>query len=139
VRDSGLLHSMLGIDSMEKLLSHESCGLSWEGFVIESLISVDSRLIRPFHFRYNQKDEIDLVLKFAFDDKACWGIEIKSGFKPRTPAGFIRATQQISCNRRFMVTRGMGRDTGDDIQSVTLTKMIELLGEFVRSACRDAG
>jgi uncharacterized protein len=132
IRDSGLLHSVLGIGSRENLLTHENCGLSWEGFVIESLITLDSRQIVPFHYRFNEKDEIDLVLKFRFDDTALWGIEIKSGFKPRVPAGFIRATEKISCTRRFMVTRGQQETRSNGIECVTLSKMMELLGQYLQ-------
>jgi uncharacterized protein len=134
IRDTGLLHSVLGIDSMEKLLSHQSRGLSWEGFVIESLAFVDTHLVKPYHYRYDNKDEIDLVLKFDFDDGECWGIEIKSGIEPRTPDGFKRATKQISCTRRFMIKRGSANERHDGIEEISLAKMIDVLGNFVRSA-----
>ena len=55
VRDTGLLHAVLGVNSMTKLNAHQGMGLSWEGFVIESLIAVDSGSIRPFYYRFEEK------------------------------------------------------------------------------------
>jgi uncharacterized protein len=133
VRDTGLLHAVLGISSMTSLNAHSSMGLSWEGFVIESLLSIDSGSIRPFHYRFDQKDEIDLVLEFSFNDNERWGIEIKSGIKPKVPDGFIRAANQIACTRRFMIDRGPGRIRPDGIECVPLVKMLTILEEFVSS------
>ena len=41
VRDSGLQHQLLGIDSIKNLLSHPRVGSSWEGFVIEQLLGIE--------------------------------------------------------------------------------------------------
>ena len=39
-RDSGLLHHLLGICTMDDLLCHPKCGASWEGYVVEEIIKL---------------------------------------------------------------------------------------------------
>jgi hypothetical protein len=65
-RDSGLLHSLLRIRTMEELLVQPGVGVSWEGWVIDQiLISLDNRGVQydgPYYLRTNDGYEIDLVL-----------------------------------------------------------------------------
>lgn len=79
VRDSGLLHHLLGISDPDQLASHPIRGASWEGFVIEDLLRRE-RLARPqtqFHFwRTAAGGEIDLLLDRGEQRHA---IEIKAG------------------------------------------------------------
>ena len=51
VRDSGLVHALLGIVTMEQLAGHPVVGQSWEGYVIETLLSVLPSLATPFFYR----------------------------------------------------------------------------------------
>ena len=64
VRDSGLLHRLLGIDTETALLTHPRVGASWKGFVIEQVLAAephDEAYFRATH----QGAEIDLVLRRA--------------------------------------------------------------------------
>ena len=55
IRDSGLLHSLLGLDNHEALLNHISVGVSWEGFVIEQIInSLDDETVSYTHLRAHE-------------------------------------------------------------------------------------
>jgi len=61
VRDSGLLHALLGLDSHRQILSHPKCGASWEGFALEELL----RAIRPreaYFWGVHAQAELDLFL-----------------------------------------------------------------------------
>lgn len=77
-RDSGLLHSLLNVKKYEDLLRQAWVGASWEGFVIEQILSgleIKGVEVRPYYFRTHDGHEIDLILEFSSDE--IWGIEIK--------------------------------------------------------------
>ena len=85
LRDSGLLHSLLEIDSMEDLLGHPVVGASWEGWCVELIISVLRRW-RPSFYRTSSGEEIDLVMergqkRLAFEFKASRAPKLSRGFK----------------------------------------------------------
>lgn len=63
IRDSGLLHALLGIDHKETLLGHPVTGMSWEGFVIENILSTIDQNHKPYFYRTSSSNEIDLVLE----------------------------------------------------------------------------
>lgn len=66
VRDTGILHALLGAGPKEDLLAKPWVGASWEGFVIEQILAVRSargEVVEPFFFRTHDGFEVDLVLK----------------------------------------------------------------------------
>ncbi|MBI4791767.1 MAG: DUF4143 domain-containing protein [Deltaproteobacteria bacterium] len=83
VRDSGLLHQLLGIDSLKALLSHPKAGASWEGFVIEQVLLTEPH-DEAFFWATHQGAEIDLILRRG---NALFGVECKRTDTPRlTPS-----------------------------------------------------
>lgn len=64
LRDSGLLHTLLSIDTYDNLLANPVAGPSWEGFVIENIITCYSRW-NPFFMRTSNGAEMDLILERA--------------------------------------------------------------------------
>ncbi|MCY4420864.1 MAG: ATP-binding protein [Gammaproteobacteria bacterium] len=104
VRDSGILHALLGLRTMDDLLSHPVAGKSWEGFVIENLISSTTGRANPYFYRTGAGAEIDLVLEFA--PGKCWAIEIKLSSAPTVDRGFYNATDDIGAERRILVHKG---------------------------------
>ncbi len=79
VRDSGLLHQLLGIGGAEELLAHPKCGASWEGYAIEQAIGV----VQPneaYFWATHQGAELDLLL---FKDGRRFGVEAKRADAPR--------------------------------------------------------
>lgn len=64
VRDSGLLHTLLGIKSFDELLGHPVVRMSSEGFVIESILSVAPRVVKPYFYRTAAGSEIDVILGY---------------------------------------------------------------------------
>jgi len=83
VRDSGVLHQLLGIHTDRDLLTHPKCGASWEGYVIEEVLAA----VRPdeaYFWATHQGAEIDLVLR---KDGRMFGVECKRTDTPRlTPS-----------------------------------------------------
>ena len=104
VRDSGVLHSLLGLRTMDDLRSHPVVGKSWEGFVIENLVSAAAGQAKPYFYRTGAGAEIDLVLEFAPGN--CWAIEIKLSSAPTLEKGYVIAANDIGAERRILVHKG---------------------------------
>ena len=81
VRDSGILHALLGIPDYNALAGHPVVGASWEGFVIENLLSAVPDRTSASFFRTFRGAEMDLVLEFPRGHRF-WAIEIKRGLSP---------------------------------------------------------
>ncbi|MBU1820440.1 MAG: DUF4143 domain-containing protein, partial [Bacteroidetes bacterium] len=65
IRDSGLTHALLNLTTLEDLLSHPVAGTSWEGFVLENLLSGLPLGATPWYYRTAAGAEIDLVIEFS--------------------------------------------------------------------------
>ncbi|VGO16792.1 hypothetical protein PDESU_05384 [Pontiella desulfatans] len=98
-RDSGLLHSLLGIANRTDWFGHPSFGSSWEGFVIENL-TASAKDWDPFFFRTAGGAEIDLVLKRGTRLVA---VEIKASSAPKIPIGFKNAIEDIAPDKALVV------------------------------------
>ncbi len=104
VRDSGLLHALLAIGDKDTLLGHPVVGASWEGFVIENLLSSAPPGVQGHFYRTSGGAEIDLVL--AWPDGRLWAVEIKRSLSPRPERGFHSACADLGPERRFVVYPG---------------------------------
>ena len=104
VRDSGILHALLSLCTTDDLRSHPVAGKSWEGFVIENLVSAAIGRARPYFYRTGAGAEVDLVLEFA--PGKCWAIEIKLSSAPTVDRGFYNAANDIGAERRILVHKG---------------------------------
>jgi predicted AAA+ superfamily ATPase len=107
VRDSGILHALLNLQTVDALRSHAVSGKSWEGFVIENLIGAAKGKARPYFYRTGAGAEADLVLEFAPGN--CWAIEIKLSSAPTVDRGFHNASEDIAANRKILVYKGKER------------------------------
>ncbi len=104
VRDSGLTHALLRITKFNDLLGHPVVGGSWEGFVIENILSVAGSRVQPYFYRSAGGAEIDLVLEMS--PKERWAIEIKRNSVPGLRKGFHMACEDIKPSKRFVVYGG---------------------------------
>ena len=107
VRDSGLVHSLLNIPSFNDLLSHPVLGRSWEGFVIENILSTLDTKALPYYYRTSAGAEIDLILEFSGQEK--WAIEIKHASTPVLSKGFHLACEDIKADRKWVIYSGDDR------------------------------
>jgi predicted AAA+ superfamily ATPase len=107
IRDSGLVHELLGIGDAEALAGHPIVGASWEGFVIENLLACAPPRTEASFYRAASGAEVDLVLTFR--DGKSWAIEIKRGFSPVLSAGFFSALQDVNPEKSFVVYGGEER------------------------------
>ncbi len=104
LRDSGILHAMMNLRTLDDLRSHPIAGKSWEGFAMENLISSAAGRAKPYFYRTAAGAEIDLVLEFTPND--CWAIEIKLSSAPSIERGYFSAVNDIRAKRRIVVHKG---------------------------------
>jgi predicted AAA+ superfamily ATPase len=104
VRDSGIVHSLLGLTTREDLLGHPVAGASWEGFVIETLIAAAPSGTAANFYRTATGAEIDLVL--TPPGERPWAIEVKRSLAPNLERGFYLACDDIDPARRIVVYPG---------------------------------
>lgn len=126
VRDSGLVHALLGLGTLESLLGHPVVGGSWEGFCIETLIAAAPPGSEPFFYRTAAGAELDLVLRLP-GDEIC-AIEIKRTTTPKVSRGFHLAVADIKARQNMLVYAG-GRNVpaGENLRAMPLTSAVEHL------------
>ncbi|OEK02879.1 ATPase [Roseivirga sp. 4D4] len=125
VRDTGVAHTLLGIDNFETLLSHPTVGASWEAFVIENILSILPDSISPSFYRSSGGAEIDLVLSSG---KATWAIEIKRSLTPKVEKGFYYGCDDVNATKRFIVYPG--KETYPVKQETIVTSLYSLMKEI---------
>lgn len=123
VRDSGLVHALLGVGDGEALLAHPVAGGSWEGMVIESLIAAAPSGTEAHFFRTAAGAEIDLLLELP-GRRGPWAIEIKRGLAPKIERGFHVACDDLRPERRLVVYSGSERfPLAEQVQAVSLGEL----------------
>lgn len=100
VRDSGLVHALLGLSTLDAVLSHPVAGSSWEGFVIEQLIAAAPTASVSF-YRTSNGAEVDLVLEFR--NGQTWIVEVKRSMAPTISKGFFVAAADLGAARKLLV------------------------------------
>ena len=109
-RDSGLLHCLMGVENVDELLRQPWVGASWEGHVIDQILTAlqqRGRRFEAFHLRTADGREIDLVVKLGSE---FWGVEVKLTTRPRLQHmnRLNEVADLIGAHRRFLVTRQPG-------------------------------
>lgn len=118
-RDSGICHALLGIADPEALLAHPVAGSSWEGFVIENLLSSAPKRSSFGFYRTAGGAEVDLVIETPPRD--LWAIEIKRSRAPTVSRGFHSACEDLQPKEKFVVHAGdESFPLGDGILAVTV-------------------
>jgi uncharacterized protein len=110
LRDSGLMHALLEIGTLDHLLGHVLLGASWEGFVIESLITACGPGSLPYFYRTADGAELDLVIQHA--GSVALAIEIKRSSAPQVSASFLASAEALDARRRLLVHGGKESWTG---------------------------
>lgn len=127
VRDSGLIHALLGIEDYNGLAGHPVVGASWEGFVIENLLTAAPRQTKASFYRTSAGAEIDLLLELP-GTQGMWAIEIKRGLSARPSKGFHHAREDLKPERAFIVYAGEERyPVAENIEAMGLREMAQFL------------
>lgn len=128
VRDSGILHGLLGIGSRKDLLGHPAAEASWKGFVIENLLANAPRNTTATFYRAAAGGaEIGLVLDLHGLHRP-WAVEISRGDRPEPSKEFLKARDDIEAERSFVVCSAEGhREQEQGVEVVGVRDLAELL------------
>ena len=130
IRDSGLVHTLLGIETLHELLGHPVVGMSWEGMVVETLLANAPFQTKASFYRTATGAEIDLVLEMGATH-GTWAIEIKRTTAPKMERGFRQALDDIKPDRAFIVYGGRHRYLNDeDVETISLQDMATKLARL---------
>ncbi|MEW6077874.1 MAG: ATP-binding protein [Thermodesulfobacteriota bacterium] len=99
IRDSGILHALLGIQNIDDLLGHPVYGSSWEGLAIENILTC-GRGWHPAFFRTSTGVEIDLILTKG---KKAVAFEFKASAAPTVGKGFWMALSDLNINEAWVI------------------------------------
>ena len=131
VRDSGVLHALLGIADKEALLSHPVVGASWETWVMENLLAHAPRGSEAFFYRSAAGAEIDLLVQRPGGER--WAIEIKRSLQPRLERGFHSACADLQPTHQWVVYPGTERyRLGESAWAVGLPELVQGLQTLTR-------
>ncbi len=133
-RDSGLLHALLQLQSLEDLLGHPAAGSSWEGWIIEQLLAEAPDAHRPWFYRTQGGAEIDLLLERPGNARPL-AFEIKRSTAPSPSKGFWSAIRDLGLNEGYVVCPCDERyPLGDGVWALPVH---EIPSFFARLADRD--
>lgn len=128
VRDSGLLHALLGLADKEAVLGHPVAGPSWEGMAIENILAAagtGGRRVQASFYRTSHGAEIDLVLSWPSAGE--WAVEIKRSLAPTVERGFHSALADLRPERALVVYPGQERyRIGPSIEAIGVAGACEL-------------
>lgn len=100
IRDSGILNKLLLIDTFNDLLGNPVFGSSWEGLVIENILT-SLRNWQPFFYRTATGDELDLILTKG---NRIIAVECKASSAPKLTKGFWKAIEDIKPDKTYIIT-----------------------------------
>ncbi|MDY6974494.1 MAG: DUF4143 domain-containing protein [Thermodesulfobacteriota bacterium] len=128
-RDTGLLHSLMGVRNYNELIEQPWVGLSWEGWIIEQiLIFLKTNDIShdAFYFRTADGYELDLVLKIK---SQLWAFEIKLTASPVKDdlERLKKASSMINADKTVLISRTKKEIAGSGIVSTNLKGALNLL------------
>lgn len=127
IRDSGILHALLGIESYDDLIANPIVGNSFEGFIIENIISELPLRTRTSFYRNSSGAEIDLILELP-KNKDTWAIEIKLSTSPKVSKGFYNAINDLKPAKSFVVYLGNDRyPIAENVEAIGLSQLTNLL------------
>ncbi len=130
VRDSGLVHALLGLTDINELSGHPVVGSSWENFVIENLLAAAPLRTRAGFYRTAAGAEIDLLLALP-GNAGVWAIEIKRGLAPSLSRGFHNARADLKPDKCFIVNSSDSRHpVADNVEAIGLRQMAEMLSQL---------
>ncbi|MEO0592870.1 MAG: ATP-binding protein [Myxococcota bacterium] len=107
VKDSGLVHALLRVESLDDLLGHPVAGASFEGFVIDTILRACPPRTQWHFYRTAAGAEIDLILDLPGGDR--WAIEVKRSSAPALGKGFRTAFTDVDAERGYIVYNGTER------------------------------
>jgi uncharacterized protein len=132
VRDSGVVHALLGLTSFDDVIGHPVVGGSWEGWVIENLLAMAPQGTQAYSYRTTAGAELDLLLDLPKRQR--WAIEIKRSSAPSVSKGFHIAAADVQATKRFVVHSGSeSYPIAADVTATTLRDLQHALAALTQS------
>jgi len=128
LRDTGLLHALLGLTDWDTLLAHPGVGASWEGFVLEQVIQV-LRLSQAYFWATHGGAELDLLF---FHNGSAYGVEVKFQEAPQVTRSMRIALETLGLEHLWVVYPGVHAYPADEKISMLPLSAIESLAQAVR-------
>ena len=122
-RDSGLLHSLMGIKTIPELVTHPRAGASWEGFALEQVLRI-AQPDQAYFWATHQGAELDLLM---FRGQRRIGVEFKRADAPRVTPSMRIAIADLKLDALYVVHPGLHRfPMGEGIEAVPLWALLPL-------------
>ncbi len=102
IRDSGILHNLLGITNFSNLEGNPILGYSWEGYVIEQICQLLPDGYEPYFYRTHQGAECDLII--TKNSLPHYGIEIKYTSSPKVTKGLRQSLEDVGTKKNYIIT-----------------------------------
>lgn len=126
IRDSGLLHSLTGVDSMSALQNLLLVGPSWEGFVIEQIIATFGTAYEYYFYRTHQGAECDLLL--VKNGKVKMAVEIKNTISPKITKGLQISMEDTDAEAGVVICRiDQGYPLSQKVKAMGLREFLEII------------
>lgn len=123
LRDTGILHRLSRVHSMEDLHGHPVVGASWEGYAIQQIISLKPAYLDAYYYRTQHGAECDLVLVKGIKPVAC--IEIKLSSTPIAAPGYYTSVSDLKTKDNFIINRD--NDTYTNKEGVKYCSLIDFV------------
>jgi uncharacterized protein len=122
-RDTGLLHTLAGLQNLEQVLGHPLCGHSWEGYCIEQIVTRLPQGITPSHYRTHAGAEVDLVLESSSGETIA--LEIKRTLAPKLTPGFVESMKTLQATKGyFIIPQGETYPLSESVTAISLTNYL---------------
>jgi hypothetical protein len=102
IKDTGLLHHLHRITTLDDLMNHPIVGASWEGYAIEQILYHKPSTLDAYYYRTHSGTEVDLILVKGNTPIAC--IEIKYSNAPKVSKGFFIGIEDLQTKKNFIIT-----------------------------------
>jgi predicted AAA+ superfamily ATPase len=128
IRDTGLLHALVGVKSYDELINQLLIGASWETFVIEQIINVLGQDYQYYFYRTHQGAECDLLL--VKSGKVEWAIEVKNTLSPKISKGFLISMEDTKAAKGAVISRVKeGYPLKEGVRNYSLMGFCEAIGK----------
>ena len=132
VRDSGLVHALTNITNAEDLLGNPLCGTSWEGFVIDNILSLLKPEWQPYFYRTSAGAELDLLLEGPRNKRIA--IEIKRTLTPSVSKGFRLSCEDVQATHRyFLLPKGEPFPLDSSTEAMGITVFLKQFPYLLKS------
>lgn len=125
-RDSGILHALASLPTLEHVLGHPLCGASWEGYCIEQILNRLPKGATASHYRTHAGAEVDLVIEQP--DGKVSAVEIKRTLSPKVTPGLIESMETLRADCGFIVIpQGESYPLSKTVSAISLAEYLQAI------------